>query len=431
MFPTRKGAAFAAAAYGLWLITLLWGAGDPWLAPALGLAVALGMLSGWAQGLALRRMPATLTNWSRWPACSAKVAEVRRARCVAGLLAAALLTGPALANDGFAELAAGGVVTFGRNLDVAIAQELLEVSARQVRVEYRFQRRPGSRPDSVTMAFPLPLYSAELPSWEWAGEPLGFEVRVEDKPQAFKTVVRARSARCEDGSLSRHCGDDVTAQLKAAGLSDEQMALFPGATPFREPSGQVLPVAPLTPTQRGRLRSSGLVASEGPSGERDYPNWIADVSYVWQLDLPNAAPVKVTHQYTPFGNVGSDVYDATENMLRNDYCANDAEIDAWKRMVATAPEPYGRAAVSGRRVDYILTTANTWSGPIGDFRLRLRKSQPAELVLLCFPGKFRKLDALTVEVQLQDFQPRSELRVIFLNTLAKEADLRNQAPRLR
>lgn len=56
--PTRKGEAFAVVAYGLLLALLLGGASHSWLAPALGLALALGLLSGWAHGLALRQLPA-------------------------------------------------------------------------------------------------------------------------------------------------------------------------------------------------------------------------------------------------------------------------------------------------------------------------------------------------------------------------------------
>lgn len=71
--------------------------------------------------------------------------------------------------------------------------------------------------------------------------------------------------------------------------------------------------------------------------------------------------------------------------------------------------------MAGRRVEYILTTANSWGSPIADFTLRLKKAKPSELVLLCFPGQVRKVDPLTLEIQLKDFEPRNELRVLFLN----------------
>jgi len=82
--------------------------------------------------------------------------------------------------------------------------------------------------------------------------------------------------------------------------------------------------------------------------------------------------------------------------------------------------------VAGRRVDYILTTANSWGGPIGDFILRLKKSKPSEQVLLCFPGPFRAVDPLTLEVQLKNFEPRQELGVLFLNV--DDANGKNGVP---
>lgn len=60
-------------------------------------------------------------------------------------------------------------------------------------------------------------------------------------------------------------------------------------------------------------------------------------------------------------------------------------------------------------MSYILKTANTWRGPIRDFTLRLRKSSLEESLSLCFPGQFKKVDALTLEAKMADFAPAADL----------------------
>lgn len=321
----------------------------------------------------------------------------------------------AQANDGYAELGLGGVITLGKTQTVSLTQEVLDLSPGRIRVDYVFTRNTALT-GPIPVLFPLPLYSAEVPSALWAGAPRGFSVSVDGRPVPYRALVKGRLGPCDGAPVTRGCTTDVTAALKAAGLSDEQMAHYPVASPFFTSPGQRLPVPALTPDQTRQLLQQGLLIDEGPSDERPYPTWLADVSYVWDMDFGTRPRLAVSHQYVPFTSGGSNSYDFTEDSLRNDYCADDGQIAAWQRLVAAAspaPEAYG--PVAGSRIEYILTTANSWGGPIADFTLRLRKSKPSELVMLCFPGKFRRTDPLTLEVSLRNFEPRHELRVLFLN----------------
>jgi hypothetical protein len=60
-----------------------------------------------------------------------------------------------------------------------------------------------------------------------------------------------------------------------------------------------------------------------------------------------------------------------------------------------------------------LTTANSWKGPIKDFRLVVEKESPVDFVSFCWDGAVRKVDALRFEATAVDFVPKRELRVVF------------------
>jgi hypothetical protein len=71
--------------------------------------------------------------------------------------------------------------------------------------------------------------------------------------------------------------------------------------------------------------------------------------------------------------------------------------------------------LAGTIVDYILMTANTWKDGIRDFTLRLRKESPAEVISLCFPAEFMRVDARTLESHLTHFSPKTDLSIYFSN----------------
>jgi hypothetical protein len=70
------------------------------------------------------------------------------------LCALVLASPPALANDGAAELVAGGLV-FVPNRDIEMRSEDLLVSRRDIRVRYTFFNR-SERDVTVLVAFPFP-----------------------------------------------------------------------------------------------------------------------------------------------------------------------------------------------------------------------------------------------------------------------------------
>ncbi len=69
--------------------------------------------------------------------------------------------------------------------------------------------------------------------------------------------------------------------------------------------------------------------------------------------------------------------------------------------------------LSERRISYILTTANNWSRPIGDFRLTVDKGSPDALVSFC-ADNVTKTGPTTFTATAKDFVPERELDVLIV-----------------
>ena len=89
-------------------------------------------------------------------------------RTAAALLAAVLLAAPAAANDSVASMGAGGLV-LGRTDGIEMRSEDLYVSAREIRVRYRFYNRTD-QDISTLVAFPLPDLQGGTPPPDLAAQ---------------------------------------------------------------------------------------------------------------------------------------------------------------------------------------------------------------------------------------------------------------------
>ncbi|AXA93916.1 DUF4424 family protein [Massilia sp. YMA4] len=300
--------------------------------------------------------------------------------------AAVLLPALACANDGVAAVSAGGIV-FQKTDAIAMKKEVLTVSHDLISVDYEFVNESGADVEE-TIAFPLPAYgAAESPYPDYYGQPANFSVTVNGKPVPFTPALRA----LRDGK-------DVTAELRAAGLSSERIGLNETL------AGHPLP--PFTAAQKRVLRERGLLA-EGMD-EPDEPQWKVQVSYVWRQRFPAGEIVRVQHRYRPFVAGGPAAWVLDQGFTQR-YCADAAFLKGWRRAANGADH------LAAEHVEYILKTGNTWKSGIEDFTLNIVKRKPEELVSLCFPGTFRKIDNLTYQVRLRNFRPADDLRVYFGN----------------
>lgn len=318
------------------------------------------------------------------------------------------VAGTAQANDGIGSVTTGGIV-FGKTDAVAMKKEVLNVSPALIKVEYEFLNE-SARDVEETIFFPLPEYQAGYhQSPTYYGQPKDFSIEVDGQPKAYQTRLEAKLD-----------GKDVTARLKALGLSNEQIAYFPSYTLFDKK------VAKLTAAQQKALIADDLLAKLDDE-ENWVPAWSVKIIYQWQQKFPAGKVVRVRHQYAPFIAAGPGAsYLGEGKEFEQKYCGDKAFYATWNKLAKKQGES---GFVNAAWVSYILTTGNTWKNGIEDFTLNLVKEKPDELISLCFPGTFKKINPTTLQVKLRNFRPQQELNVYFGN-LDNGAENTGVAPRL-
>jgi hypothetical protein len=299
-------------------------------------------------------------------------------------IVAVMTAGPAVADDGAAVLAAGGIV-FTRDTPVQMLSEDLYVSPAKVRVRFEFFN-PAKRDVATVVAFPLPdLDNAELGPPATLGttkyDPVnfvGFRVKVNGQPRAFATEQRAFLK-----------DRDITGLLKAVGMPVN--VTNQGGRQAREHALE-------RPAQRAQLVAAGAI--EDDTG---FPNWTTRTRFYWAQVFPAETTVVIEHEYQPVtGNwsASRDLFDSPE--LAKQYCA--------KPEIAHAPTLNGPAF----QTQYILSTAKTWSGPIRRFHLTLDKLKPGNVLSLCWDGALKKSGATTFTFDARDYVPTRDIDMVVL-----------------
>jgi hypothetical protein len=169
-------------------------------------------------------------------------------RTVALLLILALSqSATTLADDGAASIAAGGLIVMKREERIAMAKEVLFISARKVTVDYDF--RNDTNADITTeVAFPIPPYSLasdQNPASQGFDD---FKLWVEGKPTSFEIEAKA---------ILR--GRDYSALLKSFRID---IASGGNSTS----NDRSLQLRKLNSTQKARLIKAGLVDNQFSSG---------------------------------------------------------------------------------------------------------------------------------------------------------------------
>ncbi|MET3133533.1 hypothetical protein AAKU55_003823 [Oxalobacteraceae bacterium GrIS 1.11] len=312
------------------------------------------------------------------------------ARIAKTCLALWLIQGaPCSANDGIAGVGVGGIV-FGKTDAIAMKKEVLNVGYDKISVDYDFLNESDADVEE-TIAFPLPEYAAHYLEMDtYYGQPNDFSIVVDGKTVPFQSVLAAKLD-----------GKDVSAKLRGFGLTDEQIAYYPSFSPFDKK------VKPLSARQEKILIENALLAKLADDGSW-IPAWTVQIHYVWKQTFPAHQMVHVYHQYRPFVSTNFSSPAADDSFMAP-YCADRDFLKAWKRQASQG------GAVLENEVSYILKTGNTWKNGIEDFTLNLVKKKPSELVSLCFPGKFTRINPTTLQVHLKNFKPTQDLEVYFGN----------------
>ncbi|BDA86843.1 hypothetical protein Sa4125_43850 [Aureimonas sp. SA4125] len=310
------------------------------------------------------------------------------------------------ANDSSAQKAAGGLELIA-NDRVRMVAEDLRISPTAIDIQYVFQN-DGTEDQELTVAFPLPAIegfglSQQPVDLPFPDQPnfVGFTVAVDGK--AIEPELEERA----------FVGDrDVTAILRRHGL---------GLNPLG--TGEKA-LGDLSAEDYAELESQGIATP------RDFGEalWRYEAKFHFDQTFPAGRPVAVTHSYRPVTGrtflVKSSIGDPADTRT---YCIDAGTKRAMAGVIRKAAaasyeaDPVENAGLKADPMDgvaysavvqYILTTANNWAGPIGTFRLTIDKGAPGNVVSLCQDG-LTKTSPTTFEFTARDYVPKRDLAILF------------------
>lgn len=299
-------------------------------------------------------------------------------RIVAMALAWAAAAAPCAANDTMASLNAGGLV-FEKSAAIQMKSEVLSISTSVVEVDYVFAN-PTAADATSTIAFPLPelllpMMSHSPASVPFRGQPnyLGFHTWVDGSEVRMSSDVHAL---LDDGR-------DVAKELQSLGVN-----LFTEQQKW-------------TPEVQAALLKLGAIV-DGGYGDI-FPVWRAKASYYWTQTFPAGKELHIKHRYSPAPLM---------RLVREaepDWCTDDG----YKAAFGKLPK-YETNYLWGRAVPYVLSTGANWSGPIGDFTLKLDKGK-AVLVSTCpIAGLSLKRQGNAFVAHAENYTPQADLNILFV-----------------
>ena len=324
------------------------------------------------------------------------------------------LAPPALANDGFGGLSATGL-TFSQTDSVAMETEDLFISPTRIEVAYTF-RNLTDQDVTGEVIFPLPPISLEsltnsdwnLPEDAGRADLLGFTATVDGKPvpvsiDRIAVIEPEWDPNRPIAAQYDTPGRDVTEALTAAGI--------PLTVDITALQSQLLA---LPEAQQQALQAAGL--ADFVEGDV-WPHWSVVIRYHWTQTFPAGARVNVAHGYDnrPPGGIFVWNHPPTEGWnadLAAQYCIDDSTSKGIVKRLARA-DMEGSTGTA-QYIDYVLRTANSWAGPIGQFRLTLDKGSERNILSLCADG-VKKTGPTTFVWEQKNFTPKRDLSVLIVS----------------
>ena len=335
------------------------------------------------------------------------------------LTALSLFALPALANDGFGGMSATGL-TFGQTDAIAMVEEDLFISRDRITVDYLF-RNTTAQDVTGEVIFPLPpidVTSALYGMWNLPENPtdnlVGFTATVNGQPVAVKidriAILEPPTDEPRPASaLYDTPGRDVTALLAEYSI------------PLSFSAEEIYPVLnALPPDARQRLASEGILWISPASGDVPadiQPGWSIIYRYHWTQTFPTGADLRVSHEYAnyPSGSVfaWTDPPEEYQQDIAKQYCIDAGTSRAIDKALNRPKNgaPYGGMAYY---LSYVLRTANSWSGPIGTFRLTLDKGAPGNVISFCGDG-VKKTGPTTFVMEKENYTPGADLEILLIS----------------
>lgn len=311
-------------------------------------------------------------------------------------------------NDSMGHIAAGGI-ELARSADIEMRAEDLYISAKEVRVRYRFFNT--SLKDVETLvAFPMPEVPAPsdmqlvaIPH-EDQDNFLAFETKVDGAAKEMKIEQRAIALGLDRTELLRGLGVPLQPHSRKA-----------------EAALQALPREKLN-----ELLALGLIHVEDMDSMAGnapvfFPKWSLKATYYWTQVFPAQRELVIEHRYDPsvggstgtlVGVTGAEASAVADYKKR--YCVDDGFVRAAE--LAHKAAKARQTELGEKRLGYVLSTGANWLGPIKAFKLTVDKGDADALVSFCGEG-VRKVSPTAFEMTKTDYWPHGDLEILLLAPL--------------
>lgn len=348
-----------------------------------------------------------------------------------------------LANDTVATVSSEEII-FTSTPEISLEEEILEICEDKIKVNYLFKNHTDKE-ITKTIAFPLPptpVKSSIYPSWDESfiaqefldNNPAAFKENSEALKNFYNMPLKRNVDRAPFLNFKRSVNDseygyqyriiaktkdgrDITYLLKQNNIPISAAYLI-----GYETAGALEKDPPL----KAKLKKLKLL------DENEKPVWQTQTVYYWEQTFPANQTIRVSHEYTP--HTGSLWLDAKNTTNQTDkkiekiekledikfYSRDDSQkwedytvSDDLKKRLFNYLQKY--ETIPAREVDYILTTANSWRGPIKKFRLEIHTKSNFTIPAFIWPAKVFQVKEGVYVSELQNFTPKSELKILFLN----------------
>jgi Domain of unknown function (DUF4424) len=311
---------------------------------------------------------------------------------------------PAAANDTMVTLGAGGLIPT-KTTGIVMESEDLEVSTNSITVKYVFHNTTNHDVDA-TVAFPLPA----LDGGTVENSPISIPSKDPVNYMSFKVAVDGRAVSPEVEVRAFKNGKNITARLNSLGLPLSVLDAKLGSA-----------IRGLTTEQRRLLEKDTLIVGEeiqraGSSKPEQHlwAWWETRVQFYWMQHFPANGTVQIEHEYQPIVGGSYLVRSDDGDFAVKPYCGSSeslAKIREVKSRITKKDEI--DVVLLERRIQYILTTGNNWSGPIRHFHLTITKDSPEDILVTCMAG-LKAVSSTNYELTRTDFRPDKELNLLIL-----------------
>ena len=335
----------------------------------------------------------------------------------------ALFSVAALANDGpFLSVPAGGI-QFKKTDVIEMEKEDLFISEDKIKVAYVY-RNTTAEDYTTEIAFPLPIYDLG----EFEGEKpryAQFTVIVDGKPVEYRTIDRA--VLCDELK-----GKTVPTRAQLTPKQDVTDIVTKNGLVVADPMSVWDAIDKLSDAKKEELIKAGILKR---AEEYVHPTWKVQTAYVWEQTFPANAELRVEHEYVPqigyfsewhLGSLYEEVISGRMklddvpkfgtdefNKKSGDFLTRfdvDKGVLQWASKQRDANKRFGFTVV-----DYILTTAAYWKGPIKDFTLTIEKPEPITSAITTAISGLKKISDRQFQLKQKDFTPEKDLSIVFIH----------------